>query len=93
MEIKIWRISNTDCEVEEMGYITAKEFHADECWHICNWGCYTDDKPENLHSELDVVNSDVVFHNPKEDKYYLALPVGWYIGDTIEEVIDYKCNR
>jgi len=93
MKIKIWELSPRNFELEEKGYIEAEEFHADNCWHLCNWDCWTDEKPENLHSDLYVVNSDVIFYNPKENKYYLALSVGWCIKDTLEEIVEYRMKK
>ena len=100
MIIKIWKIpfcymrfKGTEYEIpfniEEKGYIELKEFNEDECWHLCNWSCWDANKPNNLFSDVEVANDDIVFHNPKEDKYYLALTSGWHCENTFEEMVKY----
>lgn len=71
-----------ELKIENRGYIEQKEFDAEECWHICNWSCYSDNKPNNLFGNIDVANSDVIFEkyiSKNNSEFYIALPVGWQI--------------
>lgn len=99
MKINIWKIpwgyehsevrKRVPFTIHQKGYIEADQFQEEECFHLCNWGCWADNKPENLYSDVEVANSDIIFHNPEEDKYYLALPVGWHTENTLEEMINF----
>lgn len=91
MKIKVFTVPYNyrelkNIQVTEQGYIKADYFDEDECWHLCNWSCWAEEKPENLLSDLEVVNSDVIFYNPKTERYHLALPSGWYVGNSLEEI-------
>lgn len=61
------------------------EHIADRCWHLCNWACWTDTKPEELDSTLSVCNSDVAFEI--RGTYWMALTVGWEERDSIESIV------
>jgi hypothetical protein len=74
------------------GFVELLEFDADECWHLCNWSCWLSQKPKNLHSDLDVANSDVVFHDEIRNEYHLALRSGWHVCNSLIEVVEY-CNK
>lgn len=101
MEIKIIQIRNNNGEwicvspndkpiIVDCGYIIADKFDEDECWDLCNWSCWRrkEGKPENLHSELDVCNSDVAFLNPDTNIWYVAKHVGWGKCQTKKEAIE-----
>ena len=100
MEIKIIQIRNNYgkwCQLHpndkpitvDCGYITADKFDEDDCWNLCNWSCWSKEgKPENLHSELDVCNSDVAFLNPDTNIWYVAKHVGWGKCRTKKEAIE-----
>jgi hypothetical protein len=45
-----------------------------------------------LHSDLDVANSDVVFHDEIRNEYHLALRSGWHVCNSLIEVVEY-CNK
>jgi hypothetical protein len=77
----------------EQGYIEVVKFDSQDCWDLCNWSCYQDIKPENLHSDIEVANSDIIFHNPKTNKYHLALPSGWKVLKSLDEVKTFCENK
>lgn len=83
---------NSPLLVEEKGYILSETFNREECWDLCNWSCWCEKKPKNLLSPLEVVNSDVIFHNPTDDTYHLALSFGWFEAKSLNEVIEY-CKK
>lgn len=79
MEIKIIQMLNNNGDyfrqlpndkqiIVDCGYIIADKFDEDECWDLCNWSNWRryEGKPENLHSDLCVCNSDVAFFNPEK---------------------------
>jgi hypothetical protein len=75
---------------ETKGYIEMEKFDRDECWHLCNWSCWSKEgKPNNLFSDLEVVNSDVIFHDEVLNKYHLAEHVGWHTEKSIEKMLEY----
>lgn len=101
MQIKIYKIpygylstAGLEFDIQERGYIELGIFDPDECWQICNWSCWSKEgKPPHLYSDLDVVNSDVIFHNPKDDTYHLALRIGWKMTSTLDEMMEYCKNE
>jgi hypothetical protein len=72
--------------IQEKGYLEVEKFDEEECWNLCNWSCWTDKKPENLHSDIEVAGSNIIFLNPENEKYYMAASVGWIVKDTLEEI-------
>lgn len=99
MKIKIFKlpfgyfhINDIQFEIKEQGYIEAKKFDRNEFWDLCNWSCYTENKPENLFSDIEVANSDVIFLHPKTQKYHLALPFGWKKFNCLDSLIEYCLN-
>jgi len=67
----------------EQGYIEddiSVIFNPEDYYDLCNWSCYSNNKPHNLHSNIEYCNHGVCFYNPATDKYYLALTKGWLIG-------------
>lgn len=79
MKIDIYKAKWNGKELEpvNIGYIELDKFDEDECWHLCNWMCWSKTKPNNLHSKITVCNTDVIFHNPENDMYYTPGSAGW----------------
>ena len=98
MKVCIWKIPfgwltfgyTMKFTIEEKGYIELDKFDRQECWHLCNWSCWADgEKPDNLHSDLDCANSDVIFLDPITGVYHLALSFGWEEFKSLEDTINY----
>ncbi|MFK3936644.1 hypothetical protein ACI2JA_03890 [Alkalihalobacillus sp. NPDC078783] len=81
--------SNTLLTFKDRGSIEVDRFSCDELFHLCNWSCWTSEKPRNINSDIEVANSDVIFHDPVNDVYHLALPFGWEVRKTKSELADY----
>lgn len=85
--VEDWKNRNTkSLTFKERGYAefdNPNENH-NSVWDLCNWSCYTDKKPENLHSELTHCNSDIVVWVEGSKEYYVAEPCGWAKFDTLE---------
>lgn len=71
------------------GYIEMDAFDEQLAWHLCNWSCWSNNKPDNLFSNIDIANTDVVFMNPETKKYYIPLICGWIIRNSLKEVANY----
>lgn len=63
------------------GYIEADTFNAEQCWHLCNWDCWADKKPKELHSDIKVCNHGLIVYNPETKEYWLAITGGWIRGN------------
>lgn len=66
------------------GYIQADQFDAEECWHLCNWTQWAEQKPVELHSEIGCCSHGICFTNPETKEKWLALTSGWLVGDIVE---------
>lgn len=69
------------------GYIERESilpFDPEELWHLCNWQCWADKKPTCMHTKISVCNHGICFYHPMTKKFYLALSVGWLIGNLLE---------
>lgn len=101
MEIKIIKILNNNGDyfrqlpndkpiIVDCGYIIADKFDEDECLDLCNWSNWRryEGKPENLHSDICVCNSDVAFLNPDTNIWYVEKHVGWGKCRTKKEAIE-----
>lgn len=65
-----------------IGYIEMDVFDAERCFDLCNWGCWTEQKPEWLHSDICFCSRGICFTNPDTQEYWLAKTVGWLVGDA-----------
>ena len=63
------------------------EEDAEKCWDLCNWSCWAEEKPTELHSDLSFVSHGVCFRTPNGTNY-LALSVGFLVGDD-KKIADY----
>jgi hypothetical protein len=75
--------------LEDAGYIELDEFDEYKCWDLCNWSNNCTSKPTNLYSDLDNVSSNVIFHNPWRDNYYLAVSRGWFVATNITTIVEF----
>lgn len=56
----------------------------EELWHLCNWQCWADEKPTYVHTKISACNHGICFYHPLTKKFYLALSIGWLIGNLPE---------
>lgn len=72
-----------------LGTIEMDNFDKDECFNICNWSCFSDNKPENLHSDIVAISSGVCFENTETGTCHFAKSIGWVDGskDCIENYV------
>lgn len=96
MRINIYRIpfgyfsyNWLEPHIWEEGYLEVEKFNRDECWHICNWCFHSETKPKELHSDIDHANADIIFHNLETGEYHLALPKGWQVENSLEDLKQY----
>lgn len=71
-----------------LGYAEVETFDAEHIWGLCNWGEYTEEKPENLFANISSCGHGLCVINPETQEYHLALSHGWLIG-TEKEISDY----
>ena len=94
MKINIYKIpfayyfsyTHEPFNIIKKGYVELDKFNEEECWHLLNWSCWSDEKPENVFSDLSCCNSDIIVHNPETNIYHLALPFGWKEFTSLESV-------
>lgn len=61
---------------------TFGETEAEKCFHLCNWSCWAEEKPEDNHTDIEVCGHGLVLQTPTES--WLALSVGWLKGTSVE---------
>ena len=84
MKIDIYVFSQ-GCNIPaNVGYIEMEKFDADTCFNLCNWIHWTDQKPENLYSEISSACHGICFSNHETDEMWLAKSVGWFVGNCFE---------
>lgn len=96
MEIKIYmpKMKYNTCgnvinEIPEYrGYIELDHFDRNECFHLCNWDCWTEEKPKNVHTDIESVGHGIIFVNPETKENHLALSAGWLVGNSVT-ITDY----
>lgn len=73
-----------------LGYAEVDKFDADELFNLCNWGHWTDTKPENLNSNIFSCGHGLLLENPETGEKWLAKSQGWIVGDdeTITKYIE-----
>lgn len=69
---------------EYVGYIQADQFDVEECWHLCNWTQWAEQKPVELHSDIGCCSHGICFTNPETKEKWLALTFGWLVGNVLE---------
>lgn len=81
------------------GYVCVKDDVtnvADNAWHLCNWSCWTETKPDQVHTDLTFCNSDVIFvinDDEEEKEYWCADCFGWTVCRTLNAAIEHVKNR
>lgn len=76
-------------KLEPAGYAEVEVFDAEALWHLCNWSCYQEEKPDNLFSEIEYCGHGICFTNPETDQKWLALSFDWYVTDNMREIEKY----
>ena len=72
-----------------LGYVEVEEFNEEEIWHLCNWDCWTEEKPTNLHADIERCDHGLCLINPETEERWLATSLGWLTGSekTISEYV------
>ena len=80
--------NGTACK--ERGYVLVENTDGweEEVWNLLNWSCWTDKKPEDVHSPLEYCNSDVILQIDGTNEYKRAESVGWTDYTSLESAID-----
>lgn len=75
---------------KEKGYVVIDDLKnwEEEVWDLLNWSCWTDEKPENVHSSLEYCNSDIILQIEGKHQYKRAESVGWTNYTTLEAAIE-----
>lgn len=88
---EILRGKETEISIEQHGYVKIEEDgkfndydYAEEAWKIINWSEYQKEKPDNCYSDICIAGSKVIFE--VNDKYYIALSIGFKKMNSIKEV-------
>ena len=80
-----------DSNLMDRGYVEINilsPLNPENVFHFCNWSCWTEEKPENVYTDIDVIGHGLVVKDPITGVYHLALSVGWFSG-TKEDVVNY----
>jgi hypothetical protein len=86
----VWR-NNANAECREMGYVMVEDDDKnwkETVWHLLNWSCWTDEKPENVFSPLTFCNSDIILKKENSSRYYSAAHCGWYVSTNLNASIN-----
>lgn len=75
-----------------LGYIDVENFDAEEIWHLCNWSCWTEEKPTNLHADINVCDHGLCLINPVTEERWLAKSFGWLVGNE-KTISDYVLSH
>ena len=71
-----------------LGYAEVETFDAEDIFDLCNWWHWAKEKPENLHADVASCGHGLLVINPETQEYWLALSVGWLVGDEAK-IYDY----
>ena len=80
------------------GYVEIEEFDAEKVFDLCNWSCWTKEKPSCVHSDIDWIGHGLIVVDERKDKwhpvYHLALSTDWLVGDyyTIQDYLSYHMH-
>ena len=90
IKINVWQIGYTTFKdylmdnkqkalLHPMGYVLleSEDDWAEKTWDLLNWSCWTETKPENVHSPLNHCNSDIIVNVDGTDIYMYAKSFGW----------------
>ncbi len=78
-----------------LGYAEVAHFFAEEIWDLCNWACWTKEKPANLHADITNCGHGLCLVNPITKHRHLSLSFGWLVGDeqTINDYVLKNVNN
>lgn len=73
-----------------MGYAEVEEFDAQKIFDLCNWSCWAEEKPTNLHADIDYCDHGLCLINPETQEWWLSKSVGWLVGDrnTVDNYVN-----
>jgi len=71
-----------------LGYAEVETFDAEDIFDLCNWWHWAEEKPENLHADIDSCGHGLLVINPKTQEHWLALSIGWLVGNEAK-IYDY----
>jgi hypothetical protein len=74
--------------LEYAGIVVVDQFNRDDLWHLCNWGCWTNERPPNVFTNFSSCGSDVIFID-EEAKAHLAMTHGWREFDNLAACEDW----
>lgn len=90
MKINVYHVERDDfgrivsSKIIPHGYVELPTFDAEKCWNLCNWDCWTEKKPDNVHTDIERCNHGLIVYNPETKEYWLALSHGWFYGKSYE---------
>lgn len=89
--VEDWKSQSADnLTFKERGYAMVKDDEGPEnVWGMCNWTCYTDIQPQNLHSDLTHCNADIIVWVEGSGEYWVAEDAGWEKFPTLEDAKQY----
>lgn len=62
------------------GYVEVEEFDPERIFDLCNWDCWVEEKPAEVHSDIEWIGHGLIVRD-ENNKYYLALSTDWLEGD------------
>ena len=62
----------------------SQSFNPEEIFDLCNWMHTSDEKPNNLYSDIETIGHGLVIED-FDGNFWLALSVGWFNG-TKEQI-------
>lgn len=92
MKINIEIFPFREIKSSYVGYIEAEKFDAKECFDLCNWVCWTEEKPKELHSNISIAQHGICFTNPETNQKWLAKSIDWLVGDN-DMIRDYVAEN
>ena len=75
-----------------LGYVEVDKFDPSEIHKLCNWSCWTKEKPSNLHAIICYCDHGLYFINPETQERWLPKSVGWLVG-TEDEINNYVLDN
>lgn len=75
---------------KERGYVLVEndEYWEEEAWNLLNWSCWTDEKPEDVHSQLDHCNADIIVQKEGTCCYKAAQFAGFKNYSSLDMAVE-----
>lgn len=75
------------------GYVELDEFDAEKAFDLCNWDCWADEKPREVHTDISRIGHGLIVFD-EMGTAHLALSSGWLSGsaDTIRKYLRRHMN-